>query len=160
MMENYSIRYVLLKTSQHESDVTNEAHILLKEGVRSSKPFNTHFPQTVDREVIPSSLLDSTRPPKPRSMNSIQLSKSSPDLDLTALVQLVDVSQTRLLAEAIYHLNQQANRFQLRGKCQELVDEWEDGMLNGDGGEEGWLAAIRPVDLGMAINRVRGLKVM
>jgi hypothetical protein len=40
----------------------------------------------------------------------------------------------------------------------QLLGEWEESMLNGDGGDEGWLAYVRAVDLGMAINRIRGLK--
>jgi hypothetical protein len=40
-----------------------------------------------------------------------------------------------------------------------LVGRWEESMLSGDATEEGWLAAIRPIDLGMALNRIRGISV-
>ena len=39
------------------------------------------------------------------------------------------------------------------------IEDWEEGMLNGVGTEEGWLAAVPAMVLGMAINRIQGLKV-
>ena len=87
------------------------------------------------------------------------MSRSDPDLDLSALNQLVHKSQTRLIANALWLLNFSGEKGALREQVVKFVEEWEDGILNGDG-EEGWLAAIRAIDLGMAINRIRGLKVV
>jgi hypothetical protein len=93
-------------------------------------------------------------------MTTIQTSRSGPDLDLSALNQLVQTSQTRFIAEALYFLSAEGGEGELRETVAKAVEEWEDGMLTGDGGEEGWLAAVRAIDLGMAINRIRGLKVV
>ena len=89
----------------------------------------------------------------------MQLSTSSPDLDLSALSQLVDTSQTRLISEALYFLSKHGRQGILNGIVNELIGDCEEGMLSGDGAEEGWLAAVRSIDLGMAINRIRGLRI-
>ena len=68
-------------------------------------------------------------------------------------------SQTRLVAKAIYLLASTGEGMGMKKMVNEIIRDWEETMLNGDGGEEGWLAAVRAVDLGMAINRIRGLKV-
>ena len=91
-------------------------------------------------------------------MTTIQLSRSQADLELSALSQLVHTSQTRLIAQAIYVLNDQGNSDTLKNLVNTFIREWEESILNGDGGE-GWLAVVRDVDLGMAINRIRGIKV-
>jgi hypothetical protein len=118
------------------------------------------FSSPPDRSIIPSTLCNaSDRPPKPRSLTTVQLSKSGPDLDLSALPQLVDTSQTRLISQALYFLSKHGRQGNLNAVVNELIGDWEEGMLSGDGGEEGWLAAVRSIDLGMAINRIRGLKV-
>jgi hypothetical protein len=87
------------------------------------------------------------------------MSKSGPDLELSALSQLVHTSQTRLIAQAIHFFSQASDQTNLRWMVDEIMGDWEESMLNGDGDEEGWLAAVRSVDLGMAINRIRGLKI-
>jgi hypothetical protein len=87
------------------------------------------------------------------------MSKSDPNLELSALTQLVHTSQTRLISEALYFLSTHGNPSNLKILVNDLIGDWEEGMLSGDGGEEGWLAAVRAIDLGMAINRIRGLKV-
>jgi len=89
---------------------------------------------------------------------TIQLSRDGPNLELDALSQLVHLSQTRLIAHALYFLASSGSRG-MKEMVDEIIGDWEESMLNGDGGEEGWLAAVRAVDLGMAINRIRGLKV-
>ena len=115
------------------------------------------FPK--ERSIVLSSLCSGDRPPKPSSKTAIQISRSDPDLELSALNQLVHKSQTRLIANALWLLNSSGDQVALREEVVKFVEEWEDGILNGDG-EEGWLAAIRAIDLGMAINRIRGLKVV
>jgi hypothetical protein len=140
-------------------DVTTEAHELLKQ-VKLFEGYDITFPVTQRRSIIPSTLCNpADRLPKPRSLTTIQLSKSGPDLELSALSQLVHTSQTQLIAQAIYFLSSRDNQNSLKETVDQLVGEWEESMLNGDGGEEGWLAGVRAVDLGMAINRIRGLKV-
>jgi len=113
-----------------------------------------------ERLIVPQSLCNrAERPPKPRSLNTLQMSRSGPDLELSALSQLVHTSQTRLIAQAIYYLSSYSGETALHDMVKEMIGDWEEGMLSGDGGEEGWLAAVRAVDLGMAINRIRGLRV-
>lgn len=137
--------------------MTTEAHSLLSQA--NPQP-QTTFPAVQNRSILSRSLYNpSDRPPKLRSLTNIQLSKSGPDLELSALLQLVHTSQTRLLAQAIHFLSQTTGQTNLKNTVDEIIENWEESMLNGDGGEEGWLAAVRAVDLGMAINRIRGLKV-
>jgi hypothetical protein len=64
-----------------------------------------------------------------------------------------------LISEALYFLSKQDRKGELNGIVNELIGDWEESMLNGDVGEEGWLAAVRSIDLGMAINRIRGLRI-
>jgi predicted ABC-class ATPase len=161
MMENYRAKYVpvceIMLTSR---DVTAEAHALLSQTVHHLQAKDIAFPPAPSRTIIPQSLCDrSDRPPKPRSLTIIQLSRSGPDLELDALSQLVHSSQTRLIAQAIYFLTTIGKGRAMKEMVNEVIGDWEESMLNGDGGEEGWLAAVRGVDLGMAINRIRGLKV-
>ena len=122
---------------------------------RQANPFR--FPQ--DRSIVLSSLCSGDRSPKPSSTRIIQMSRSGPDLDLSALNQLVHKSQTRLIASALWLLKSSGDQGALKKQVENFVEEWEDGVLNGDG-EEGWLAAIRAVDLGMAINRIRGMRIV
>jgi len=140
-------------------DVTLEAHELLK-GVSRSQSVVNKFPDIGGRPVVSRSFCDPfDRQPRPRSLDTIQMSRSGPELDLSALSQLVHVSQTHLIAQALYYLSTENNVLSLRRIVDQWVAQWEESMLNGDGGEEGWLAAVRAIDLGMAINRIRGLKV-
>jgi hypothetical protein len=127
---------------------------------RYSEPYDLEFPEPPTRVIDPASLCDSAGPrPKPRSLTTIQISKSRPDLELSALSQLVHVSQTRFIALAISHLGSLRERDNLRETVNQLIEHWEN-MLNGDGGDEGWLASVRAIDLGMAVNRLRGLIVL
>jgi len=122
---------------------------------------DTPFATPPTRSIVPQTLLhpSTDRPPKPRSRIVIHLSKSGPDLELSALSQLVHTSQTRLIVQAIYFLRNNKNQMNLKDLLNEVIGDWEESVLNGEGREEGWLAAVRAVDLGMAINRIRGLKV-
>jgi predicted ABC-class ATPase len=143
---------VLMMENYHARDVTEEAHSLMSHKLECTDEFTFK-----ERSVVLSTLCSGDRPPKPRSLATIQMSRSD-DLDLSALNQLVQTSQTRLIAEALLFLNATGGRRVLRQEVEKVVEEWEEGMLNGDGGEEGWFAAIRAIDLGMAINRIRGMK--
>jgi predicted ABC-class ATPase len=143
---------VLMMENYHARDVTEEAHSLMPHKLENTDEFTFK-----DRSVVLSTLCSGDRPPKPRSLTTIQMSRSD-DLDLSALNQLVQTSQTRLIAEALWFLNAAGGQRMLRQEVEKVVEEWEEGMLNGDGGEEGWFAAIRAIDLGMAINRIRGMK--
>lgn len=167
MMENYKVKYTSdsLKLT-NSRDVTEEAHYLFVDshktsGTEPSEMWNSGFQTPKTRSIALFSLVNQgDRPPKPRSMTTIQMSKSGPDLQLSALNQLVQTSQTRLIAEALYFLSAEGGEGELREIIQKVIGECEEGMLTGDAGEEGWLAAVRAIDLGMAINRIRGLKVM
>jgi hypothetical protein len=151
-----SVRYMLIRNR----DMTAKAHSLLSE-VKHNMQHMAAFPAINGRSIISRSLCNpSDRPPKPRSMTAIQLSKSGPDLELNALSQLVHTSQTRLIGQAIHFLSAHDGPFKLKETVDGIIGDWEESMLSGDGGEEGWLAAVRAVDLGMAINRIRGLKVI
>lgn len=140
-------------------DVTAESHSLLSE-MRHNVQHETTFPEVSSRSIISRSLCNpSDRPPKLRSLTTIQLSKFGPDLELNALSQLVHTSQTRLIGQAIHFLSSRDSPFNLKETVDGIIEDWEESMLSGDGGEEGWLAAVRAIDLGIAINRIRGLKV-
>lgn len=142
-------------------DVTLDAHVLLEKGNPAPNQFDTAFPTTEERIIYPTSMCNALeRPPKPRSLRTIQMSKSSPELDLSALSQLVHISQTRLIAQALHHLSSNGSEMALRESVDKWIGEWEESLLIGDGGEEGWLASVRAIDLGMAINRIRDLKVV
>ena len=143
-----------------DRDVTSEAHSLLSQTAHHLQTKDIAFPPAPTRTIIPQSLCDrSEKAPRPRSLTTIQLSKDGPNLELDALSQLVHASQTRLIAHAVYFLASRG-RVGMKEMVDEVIGDWEESMLNGDGGEEGWLAAVRGVDLGMAINRIRGLKVV
>lgn len=160
MMENYRAKYLAaLEIALTYRDVTSEAHSLLSQTTHHLQAKEIAFPAAPTRTVIPQSLCDrSQREPRPRSLTTIQLSRDGPNLELDALSQLMHLSQTRLIAHALYFLASSGSRG-MKEMVDEVIGDWEESMLNGDGGEEGWLAAVRGVDLGMAINRIRGLKV-
>ena len=161
MMEDYIARcFQTLNFQLIARDVTSEAHELIKKG--SIAELESHFPEVGDRHVCPRSFCNiQERPPKPRSRNIIQMSKDpAEDLDLSALCQIVHVSQSRLIARALYHLSsKRGDNTALFAMVDKWIARWEESMLNGGGEEEGWLASVRAIDLGMAINRIRGLKV-
>ena len=88
----------------------------------------------------------SDRPPEPRSLSTIQLSKSAPDLELSVLSQLVHTSQTRLIAQALYVWCKTPGILNLKEMVDKIIEEWEERTLNGDVTEEGWRAALRAID--------------
>src|SRR5579859_164225 len=138
MMENYKAKYISdsLK-STNSRDVTEDAHFLYadshaKSQTVPSQMWKRGFEAPKRRSIALSSLLNQgDRPPKPRSMTRIQMSKSRPDLDLSALNQLVQTSQTRLIAEALYFLNAEGGEGGLRETIENFIEEWEEGMLTG-----------------------------
>jgi hypothetical protein len=141
-------------------DITQDAHAFMYTSNAYLKSFDLGFSTPRDRSIVAATLCNpSDRPHKPRSLTTIQISRSGPNLELSALSQLVHTSQTRLISEALYFLSKHGNQRNLNTLVNDLIGDWEEGMLSGDGGEEGWLAAVRAIDLGMAINRIRGLKV-
>ena len=89
---------------------------------------------------------------KTRSKTTIQLGTGDdPDLDLSALSQIIQPSQTRLIPKAILVLNEKTTNYELKQAAEELIVGWEESMLNRWGDEEGWLAAVRAIDVGMDV---------
>lgn len=80
-------------------------------------------------------------------------------VSLSALSQLVDRSQTRFIAEAIYFLARGPKTAEIKELAAFFIRSWEQDVLTGEVNGNGFLAAIRPVDLGMVLNRIRGIKV-
>ena len=138
--------------------MTKKAHSLV-----STPPFNqsfSHFPPSPHRSILPASIYDPTnKRPKPRSLTIIQLAGNA-DLDLSSLSQLVHQSQTRFIAEAIVSLSETKEPTTVKEMVESFIAGSEENLLGKDPTKEGWLAAIRPIDLGMALNRIRGIKVM
>jgi MRB1590 C-terminal domain len=158
MMEEYQARSPPPFTSDIR-DVTSEAQELLDQMSRFSEPYDLEFPEPRNRYIDVTSICTQESRPKPRSLYSIELSKHHPQLDLSALAQLVDISQTRLIAKTISHLNGIRTQDNLKDVVNKAIEQWEWNILTGDGGDEGWYAGIRPIDLGMTINRIRGLRL-
>ena len=71
----------------------------------------------------------------------------------------MQTSQTRFISQAIRVLNEKTTNYELKQAVDELIAEWEERLLNGWDEEEGWLAAVRAIDVGMAVNRIKGLKI-
>lgn len=141
------------------SDVTEQAHSLLeKEQLQRSE---STFPKAPSRSIVGRYLFDPNgKSIKTRSKTTIQLGAGDgPDIDLSALSQIMHPSQTRLISQAIRVLNEKTTNYELKQTVHELIDNWEVSMLNGWGDEEGWLAAVRAIDVGMAVNRIRTLKI-
>ena len=141
------------------SDVTEEAHSLLeKEQLQRSE---STFPKAPSRSIVGRYMFNPNRKHiKTRSKTTLQLGAGDdPDLDLSALSQIMHSSQTRLIAQAIRVLHEKTTNYELKQTVDELIEDWEVSMLNGWGDEEGWLAAVRAIDVGMAVNRIRSLKI-
>ena len=138
--------------------MTKKAHSLVSTlAINQSSP---HFPPVPHRSIVPASIHDRTnKRPKPRSLTIIQLA-GNVDLDLSALSQLVHRSQTRFIAEAILSLSETEEPMTAKDMVESFIADSEENILNKDPTKEGWLAAIRPIDLGMALNRIRGINVM
>ena len=139
--------------------MTEEAHSLLpKEQLERTE---TPFPKATSRSIVQRCLFHQDKKHiKTRSKTTIQLGTGDdPDLDLSALSQIIQSSQTRLISQAIRVLNEKTTNYELKQAVDELIGDWEESMLNGWGDEEGWLAAVRAIDVGMAVNRIRSLKI-
>lgn len=141
------------------SDVTEQAHSLLQK--EQLEQIETTFPKAPSRSIVAPSLFDPNKKHiKTRSKTTIQFGTGdNPDLDLSALSQIMHTSQTRFISRAIRILNDKTTNYELKQAVEELIGDWEESMLNGWGDEEGWLAAVRAIDVGMAVNRIRGLKI-
>jgi len=118
------------------------------------------FPKPPSRSVVQGSLFNPNKKLiKTRSISTIQLTGDDPDLDVSALSQIMQTSQTRFISQAIRVLNEKTTNYELKQAVDELIAEWEERLLNGWDEEEGWLAAVRAIDVGMAVNRIKGLKI-
>ena len=85
-------------------------------------------------------------------------------IDLSSLEQLVDTSQTRFIAEAIYllskrYLNDKSLEEAIQMFIQEIDRNSLDFLFSGEDQIRGDLAKARKYELAMAINRLRSLKI-
>ncbi|KAJ2849297.1 hypothetical protein IWW36_002734 [Coemansia brasiliensis] len=80
--------------------------------------------------------------------------EDSPELDLTALDQLVSVSQTRTIASIIHWMSQRSRRGTMRDLLSEISATELDSLHSGHG-VVGNLARPRSVEIALAINRLR-----
>jgi len=100
------------------------------------------------------------KPPKVKVPHAHAISIGLDDIDLTAVEQLVDESQTRAVAEALMTLTSD-NQF--RGRTiPEVLDRIDQRLaergLDGIGKARGDLARFRRTELAAALNRLRNLK--
>lgn len=156
-------------------DVTHKAFEIAKR-IPSSYPGSVpmeKFPPVKFRLIdIPKSnpsYNDNNSYPKNRGMYHITFNKT--ELDLTALQQLVHISQTRSIAAAIYEITKYWKG--KTAKLNDIIDEFERCQKKSvtcylsdspnkhmdNIGNKGLLAAVRRVDLGMALNRLRTLHI-
>jgi hypothetical protein len=139
-------------------DVTNQAHKLVPIPPPTSE---SSFPLAPSRSIVPATFFDHKFPKKPKAVSLYHIKMEGHEFSLSAMSQLVDRSQTRFIAEAIYFLALawRSKPAELKELVDSLTKAWEQDVLNGEASPHGFLAAIRPVDLGMVLNRIRGIKV-
>jgi hypothetical protein len=117
------------------------------------------FPPVSNRSILPDTIFDLNFGKKPLSVSLYDIKMGAKEFSLSALSQLVDRSQTRFITEAIYFLARGPKPAETKELVDSLIRSWEQDVLIGEVIEDGFLAVIRPVDLGMVLNRIRGIKV-
>ena len=139
------------------SDVTEAANRLVP---ISPQIRDSSFPPVSNRSIVPTTLFDCLSIGKrPLSVSLTDVKLGASELDLSALSQLVDRSQTRFIAYAIDFLARSTGEVSIKESVGSLIKSWEENLLTGDVIDEGFRAGIRPVDLGMVLNRIRGIEV-
>ncbi|KAI0352187.1 hypothetical protein OH77DRAFT_1428719 [Trametes cingulata] len=122
-----------------------------------SSTFGTVKPRSLQVKSLPSG----DKKVSVRKRTSIEIGGET--LDLSALVQLVHDSQTRAIAAALKHLNHTAGRrATLREVLQALEERLDTAGLDAIVQEDridGFLARPRPLELAMAINRLRTVSI-
>jgi hypothetical protein len=137
-------------------DVTDRAHTLVP--VKPHTP-ESSFPPVLHRSVLPETIFDLRYWKKPLALSLYDLKMGAKEFNLSALSQLVDRSQTRFITEAIFLLARLGKVEEIKELVDSLIQAWEKELLSGEVRDDGFLAGIRPVDLGMVVNRIRGIQV-
>ncbi|OCA93761.1 ABC-ATPase domain-containing protein [Actinobaculum suis] len=124
-------------------------------------PMRDSHPRKLGRHSLPYATGGKPRPPRARGLDAIQMGKIT--IDLSALTQLVDSSQTEAIARAITLIADKADGELTIREAAEKVDELiaERGLdaLANHRGHPGNLARPRVLEITAAINRFRGLKL-
>ncbi|KAJ2717275.1 hypothetical protein H4R19_000027 [Coemansia spiralis] len=160
------------------ANVTSKARAIASDmPVSIAKPIVPHGPVRPRTVAVPRALA-SHKPPKAKTRWTISLflpasrdlqaadsagveeePEDLPELDLSALDQLVSASQTRSIARIIHAAALDARR---RTMCELLADadaKTLDGLSSG-GGVVGDLARPRGIEVALAINRLRCLRAL
>lgn len=101
-----------------------------------------------------------TKPPRGRGLSAIQIGKDT--IDLSALSQIVDSSQTEAIARAITLISQRREPASVRSLIEEvtaLIDSEGIDRLAAGKKHPGNLARPRALDIAAALNRYRGLRL-
>jgi predicted ABC-class ATPase len=145
-------------------DVTGEARqVVADHATRRSAEGGQRFGDLGARPIAGTGITGKgDKPPKVKVPHSHAIAVGQDDIDLTAVEQLVDDSQTRAVAEALLRLSHERR---LQGRpLPELLDALE-AELDARGPDaltrmpRGDLARFRRYELASAVNRLRGLQV-
>ncbi|GAA4402023.1 ABC-ATPase domain-containing protein [Tsukamurella soli] len=142
-------------------DVTAAAHAIAGRPAAPDTPPGTVIPSELPRIPTARSLRDGSKPARARGRSDIR--RGDQDIDLAAVVQLVDPAQTAALARALDRL---ADMFDGRRPLAEAVDLLlsridADGLevLSPRRGHPGDLARPRRHEIHAAVNRYRRLEL-
>lgn len=144
------------------ADVTGQARAVCAEHpTRRRQEGTREWPPLPKRTVLPESFPGGRRgEPKIRVRDLRILSYEKDEIDLSALEQLVDESQTRTLSRILAYLHRE-NR---PASLQDILKETSERLhARGPGGlthgRPGDLAAVRPLEIAAMLNRYRHLKI-
>ncbi|WAA12712.1 ABC-ATPase domain-containing protein [Fervidibacillus halotolerans] len=158
---------VIMMDEYQPKDVTEEAHKIAKElNNRRQKEGKGEFSSSITRYPLPTSYESAIRGKEKLSVkgrSTILIGRS--EIDLSAVEQLTDPSQTRAIAEMIRQLfrNYFHNSFSLKDGIDRLYERIEreglDIISPYRGQHPGDFALPRKYELAAAINRLRTLQV-
>lgn len=158
---------VIMMESYRPSDVTQEAHQIARTMDHHRQvEGGDRFGPIIPRKIQPKSLdAKKGQKEKLKSHGVDRILYGGYEIDLTAIEQLVDPSQTRAIAEMIRYLSK--NDFNEKQTLREAIDalyetidqKGLDVISPFSGQHPGDLAYPRKFELAAAINRFRGLKV-
>lgn len=152
---------VIAMTQYQPEEVTQSAKAIAQQYVTHRAPeggvtFGPLTPRII-RQLYSS---DSDRRTKLKARDMDELVIGNNPLDLSAVEQLVELTQVRTIGAAIAYLNQNAlpkNVSDLvHHLCQHIAQQGLEELTSEPTGD---LAMIRPMDLAAAINRLRSLKL-
>lgn len=153
--------HVIALDSYVPRDVTEEVKHLASE--TPHEPEDCFFDGARPRVPEPRALQPAgkSKPARARGRTTVQFGRD--DVDLAAVVQLVDPAQTEAVAKAMDRLAEAAGGDRdLPELVRELFRRLDDGgldLLSPHKGHPGQLARPRPQEVHAAINRYRGLKL-